>query len=714
MTKIAFITSLLASPTSYEASLATVAESLRRLPSTKSLRKCRQLHAFILTSAPSPSIRFLFNNLLSLYSKCGALLDAHKLFDRMSDRNTVSYNAIMSAYSRFPCHATSCMHLFHDMSSVGITPNASTFSALAHVIHDHRAGSAVHCRVVVLGFYGNVFVKTSLLRMYLGCLSLESAERIFHEMPEKDEVAWNSMLLSRLNGCEIKRALQLYVGMVQEGLEPTPCTFTMLLTVCRKAEDLNAGRVVHGHIIKSKYPPDIPLQNALLDMYASCGDVRTAELVFERIDDPNLVSWNSLMAGFSSNCDGEKAIGAFVKLKLMNCSDVLPPDEYTFAAVVAATAAFPSLFYGKPLHAEICKTGWTESVYVGQTLIGMYFMNSEPLSAEKIFHSVPQKDVVIWTEMVAGHSMLGGGEMAIQYFSNMLVEGHEADSFSLSSAIKASAFLTALRQGEMFHGLVIKVGYGGNSCVCGSLVDMYAKNGSLESCRFVFDTIRRPDLICWNSVIGGFGNHGNAEEAFSLFRQMVESGLQPDHVTYISLLSACSHCGLLERARFYWFCMMNDGIIPGLKHYTYMVNLLSRAGLLREAEELIASSPFGDCSTELWRILLSSSVVSKDLDMGNHAAKKVLNLEPDDLPTHILLSNLYASVGSWDEVVEVRRKIRGLLVGKEPGLSWIGQKNTVHVFSADDDCHAQIDDCRNELLRLQENMEGSDLHNICF
>ncbi|XP_020599353.1 pentatricopeptide repeat-containing protein At3g50420 [Phalaenopsis equestris] len=702
MTKIASISSMLTSPNNYDVSFATVAESLRHLPSSESLRKCRQLHALILTYffSPSSSLLFLFNNLLSTYSKCGSLQDAHKLFETMPERNIVSYNCIISAYSKFSSHVTSCMHLFRDMAAVGITPNAFTFSALAHVLHNHRAGSAIHGRVIVLGFYDNAFVKTSLLRMYLGCLCLESAERVFDEMAERDEIAWNSMLFGRLTGCEIEHALQLYRGMVREGLDSTPCTLTMLLTVCRKAEDLNAGRLVHGHVVKCKYPPDTPLLNALIDMYASCGDVRTAELVFERIDEPCLVSWNSLIAGFSSNCDGDKAMDAFVRLKLMNCLEKLQPDDFTFAAVVSATAGFPSLFYGKPLHAEISKTGWAESVYVGQTLIGMYFLNSEPLSAEKIFGCVPQKDVVIWTEMVAGYSGLGDGEMAIQYFSSMLVEGHEADSFSLSSAIKATAFLTSLRQGEMFHGLVVKGGYGGNSGVSGGLVDMYAKNGSLESSKLMFDTIRRPDLICWNSIIGGFGN--------------VESELQPDYITYISLLSACSHCGLLERARFYWFCMMTDGIIPGLKHYTYMVNLLCRAGLLREAEEMIMDSTFGNSSSELWRILLSSSIVSKNLDMGNHAAKQVLSFEPNDLPTHILLSNLYASIGSWDDVAQVRRKIRGLFVEKEPGLSWIELKDMVHVFSADDDCHVQIDECRKVLLRLQRNLEASHLINIFF
>jgi hypothetical protein len=132
--------------------------------------------------------------------------------------------------------------------------------------------------------------------------------------------------------------------------------------------------------------------------------------------------------------------------------------------------------------------------------------------------------------------------------------------------------------------------------------------------------------------------------------------------------------------------------------------LLSRAGLLEEAVELINKSPSAKRYPELWRILLSSSVTFKNLSIGVHAAEQALELDPDDLSTHILLSNLYASIGKWDSVSEIRRKIRGLMIEKEPGLSWIEIEKMVHVFSADDECHTRIDDCRDELLRIMENM----------
>lgn len=310
--------------------------------------------------------------------------------------------------------------------------------------------------------------------------------------------------------------------------------------------------------------------------------------------------------------------------------------------------------------------------------------------------------------MVAGHSSLGECELALKYFVSMLQEGYKVDSFSLSSALNSTAELAGLKQGEILHAQVVKSGYEGNICASGSLLDMYAKNGALQCAYLVFCTTRKRDLKCWNSMIGGYGNHGNSEMAFKLFGEMIRDELQPDHVTYISLLSACSHCGLVEKGKFYWFCMMTDGIMPGFKHYTSMVSLLGRAGLLEEAVDLLRKSPFAKKCPELWRILLSSCVELKDLAIGVHAAEQALELDPDDMSTHILLSNLYASAGKWDVVAEIRKRIRGMMVEKEPGLSWIEIKSMVHVFSADDEYHTQIDDCRGELLRLKGNMELLD------
>lgn len=541
--------------------------------------------------------------------------------------------------------------------------------------------------------------------MYFECGAPQDANQVFDEMATRDVVAWNCVMHCSVRYGYLERALGQFCRMVRGGLAPTESTLSSVLSGCGRTGDCRRGRALHGWVVKSEeLEPDMPLQNALLDMYSSCGDLDTALRVFERIDTPDLVSWNTLIAGFSRVGDGWSAMDAFVRLKAVSFGERLVPDEYTFAAVVSAAAALPAMCSGMLLHAEVIKAGFESSVFVGNTLINMYFTNKESGSARILFDSLPEKDVIMWTEMVAGHSSLGEGELALKYFVSMLQEGYKVDSFSLSSALNSTAELAGLKQGEMLHAQVVKSGYEGNICASGSLVDMYAKNGAPQGAYFVFCTIPKPDLKCWNSMIGGYGNHGNSEMAFKLFGEMIRYGLQPDHVTYISLLSACSHCGLVEKGKFYWFCMMTDDIVPGFKHYTSMVSLLSRAGLLQEAVDLMMKSPFAKKCPELWRILLSSCVALKDLSIGVHAAEQALEQDPDDISTHILLSNLYAATGKWHIVAEIRKGIRGLMIEKEPGLSWIEVKNMVHVFSADDECHIQIDDCRNELLRIKGNM----------
>ncbi|KAJ0966820.1 hypothetical protein J5N97_023737 [Dioscorea zingiberensis] len=692
---------------SCEASFASLATLLAKTISP-SIRKARELHALIITSTPTSSSPFLNNNLLTLYAKCGFLRDARKLFDRMPTRNLVSYNTMISSYARDSRHAVSAIYLFRGLSVAGLSPNASTFSSVilaAQTLGGLSTGAAIHSLAIGAGFLNNVWVQTALLGFYSDCGRLKDANFIFSEMVDKDAISWNSVIFSNVKNGSVERGLILFSTMIRDGLVPTNCTFSIVLSACGKVGDLNRGRLVHGQMIKSEGRHDLRLHNALLDMYSSCGDIRTAILVFDRIEKPDLVSWNSVLAGYSDIGDGEKAMRVFVRLQEMSRSGGSIPDEYTFAAVVTATAVLPSICYGKPLHALVTKAGLEGSVFVGNTLIGMYFKNDEPHSARKLFNCIQEKDVVLWTEMIVGHSRLGEGELAIRYFYFLLDGGHRVDSFALSGALNSSADLAALHLGKTIHSMVMKTGYELNFCVSGSLVDMYAKNGDLESAISVFRMIMSPDLKCWNSMIGGFGNHGNAEQAFELFNEMVRQGLQPDHVTYVSLLSACGHSGFVERGRFYWFCMMSDGIMPGIKHYTCMVSMVSRAGLLLEAEELIMKSPFADSSPELWRILLSSCAIFRNSDMGIHAAERVLILEPDDSSTYILLSNLYASVSRWDEVAKMRKKIRELMLEKEPGLSWIEIKSRTHVFSADDESHIQIDDCQNELMRLQGNLK---------
>ncbi|XP_034689393.1 pentatricopeptide repeat-containing protein At3g50420 [Vitis riparia] len=696
-------------PSAYEASSLT-ALLIQKCTTTTSLKKARQLHAIILTSTTlSAQSPYVHNNLLSMYGRCRSLGDSQLVFDKMPQRNIVSFNALIAAYSRTPCHAIFSFKLLAQMEIEDLRPNGSTFTSLlqgSSSLEDQFIGSELHARVVKSGFLNDVRVQTSVLGMYSNCGDQESAEKVFGDIIDKDVVAWNSIIFGNLKNERIRKGLHVFGSMVRNGVIPTQYTYSMVLNACSRLGNDDCGQAIHARMIIFSTVADLPLQNALLDMYCSCGDVQTAFTIFCRIENPDLVSWNSMMAGYSKKGDGEKAIDMFVQLLRISFAE---PDEHTFAAIISATGALLASDYGKPLHAQVMKAGFERSVYIGSTLVSMYFKNDETDSAQKVFSLIPEKDVVLWTEMITAHSRMGDGETAVKFFYAMRQEGHKIDSFVLSGVLSVCADLATLKQGEMIHSLTLRTGYDVEMSVCGSLVDMYAKNGNLQAAQSIFSLVKNPDLKCWNSMLGGYSHHGRAEEALKLFDEILNHNIRPDHVTFVSLLAACSHCGLVGQGKFLWNYMMEMGLLPGPKHYSCMVSLLSRAGLLEEAEETIIESPFREDYLELWRTLLSSCISNKNLRIGVHAAEQVLSLDAEDSATHTLLSNLYAAAGRWDSVAKIRRKIRGLMLEKDPGLSWIEVMNDIQVFSSGDQSHPRVDEAQHELRRLQGNMIRSEI-----
>lgn len=679
---------------------------LQKCTSITSLKKAQKLHALILTSSTPFTYQkpFLHNNILSMYSKCGSVINAHLVFDKMPQRNFISYNSIISSIARRSDSASYAFKLFSQMRYQCFTPNGATFICLlqlASVARDRFQGLALHCLIIKSGQLFDVQVQTALICFFSNFGDLTSVVEVFGNVVVKDDYSWNCIISGYVKNNKMTEGLCLFRKMLSSGATPTEFTYSMVLNACARLSDYSYGRLAHAQVISTGVFLDLPLQNALIDMYSSCGDTQSAFRVFEEIQSPDLVSWNSMMAGYAEKGEGEKAVDLFVQLQ--QCA-IHKADEYTFAALISAIQGESTSYYGEILHAQVIVSGLDRSVYVGSPLIAMYFGHGKTESAEGVFHSIPKKDVVLWTEMISGYSNVEDSEKAMKFFYEMWKGGHKIDDFALSSALSACADLATLKQGEMLHSVAIKAGCDSQMSVCGSLINAYAKNGDLQATKSIFNEIDNPDLKCRNSMIGSYSHHGKAEDAIRLFDEFLVHGLEPDQVTFISLLSACSHCGLVDSGKHLWNYMKEKGLSPGLKHYACMVSLLSRAGLLEEAVEVILESDFTKNHLALWRTVLSSAVSNKNLSMGLHAAAKILQLNAQDSATHTLLSNLYASVGSWDGVMEVRKRVRGLNLEKDPGLSWVETVKSLEVFSSGDQSHPRIEEVRHQLQILKRSM----------
>lgn len=250
------------------------------------------------------------------------------------------------------------------------------------------------------------------------------------------------------------------------------------------------------------------------------------------------------------------------------------------------------------------------------------------------------------------------------------------------SVLSACANLGSLSQGEWVRVYIDKHGVEIDGFLATALVDMYSKCGRIDKALEVFRGASKKDVSTWNSMITGLSVHGLGNDALEIFSEMVYEGFKPNGITFIAVLSACNHVGLLDQARKLFETMSSVyGVEPSIEHYGCMVDLLGRMGRFEEAEELVNKVPPDEASVLLESLLGACKRFGRT-EQAESLANRLLELNPGETSGYVQMSNLYASDGRWDEVTEVRRKMRAERVNKKPGCSMIEVDGVVHEFLA--------------------------------
>lgn len=324
--------------------------------------------------------------------------------------------------------------------------------------------------------------------------------------------------------------------------------------------------------------------------------------------------------------------------------------------------------------------------------------------ATKVFDEMPHRDVIVWNLMILGFCKMGDletgfrmfremeerslvswnlmmsclvrgnkEEKVIELFREMLEQGFEPDDASLVVVLPCCARLGAVDVGEWIHSYVNSKGFLREAVNVGnSLVDFYSKVGNLQAAWGVFNDMVDKNVVTWNAMISGLAYNGEGEDGVGLFEKMVKEGVVPNDSTFVGVLACCAHAGLVDRGRDVFASMSVEfGIEPKLEHYGCVVDLLGRCGHVREAFDLITSMPVKPTAA-LWGALLSACRTYGDREIAETAAKEVVRLEPWNSGNYVLLSNVYAEEGRWDEVEKVRVLMRGGGVKKVPGQSATG------------------------------------------
>jgi pentatricopeptide repeat protein len=574
-------------------------------------------------------------------------------------------------------------------------------------------GKLIHAHINERGF-GFILERVlgnTLVNMYAKCGSLVDARRVFDQMSERDVCSWTLMISAYAKNGLPQEALSIFHQMQRTGVQPNQFTFASVLPACSSLASLEEGMEIHDEIIRSGYESDLFVGNALVDMYAKCGNIEKAREVFDKMSQPDVVSWTALMTGYALAGHIADASELFAKMPERDVwswtvmiaayakhgfpaealtlfhqmqQKGIQPNQFTFAGVLPACANLASLELGAEIHKEITRRGFHINVLVANALIDMYAKCGNIETARDVFDKMSEPDVFSWTTMIAGYVQNESAEDALELFKQMQLTGVKPDEKSFASILPACANLGALEQGMEIHEEIIKRGYESDVFVASALIDMYAKCGSLEKARELFNKRRQQDVVSWTAMIAGYAMHGFGKEALELFKEMKHSNISPNRVTLICVLSACCHAGLVDEGQRHFNCMSEQyHITPTMDHYSCMVDLLGRAGHLDEAEEFINKMPIKP-DVSVWNSLLGACRLHNNVDLGEHVAERIFELNPKNATPYVLLSNIYAATGRWGDFEKVRKMMKDRELIKIPGCSWIEVNKEVHAFLVGD------------------------------
>ncbi|XP_020598486.1 pentatricopeptide repeat-containing protein At5g66520-like [Phalaenopsis equestris] len=434
---------------------------------------------------------------------------------------------------------------------------------------------------------------------------------------------------------------------------------------------------------------------------------------------PEIFLWNSHLNTLSSSSPSD-ALLLFTRLLSSN----ILPNTFSCSFALKACSQLSNCFLtGKNIHALILKLGFHPDVFLHNTLVHMYSslgamadahlmfekmprrdtvsynimiarltMDGEMDLAREMFDAMPERSVRSWTSLIAGYVQWQNPREAVRLFIEMENLGMRPNEVTVVAVLAACADLGALDLGKRIHEYANLFRFLSNVRICNTLIDMYIKCGCVQVAREVFDDMSERTVVSWSAMINGYAIHGQGDDALELFKDMRKVGIQPNPVTFVGLLHACSHMGLLKQGQNFFKTMIRDyNIVPEIEHYGCMVDLLSRAGLLDEALEFIRKMPVKPNGV-VWGALLGGAKVYNRVDMAEEAVRQLFDLDPLNDGYYVVLSNIYANAGRFNDAAKVRRLMRNKGVKKTPGQSTIAVDGVIHEFVAGESDHPQVEE----------------------
>ncbi|KAL9689122.1 hypothetical protein QQ045_033554 [Rhodiola kirilowii] len=647
-----------------------------------------QIHAYAIASGLDSFVT-VCNSLMNMYFKSGNFDAGMFIFDGMRCPDIVSWNTVLSGSQ----DSMSALHLAMRMNEFGLVFDAvtcTTVLSFCSMSEEFMFGLQAHCLITKCGLDSDVFVGNALMSFYFKWRWLEDGKRVFDEIPNKDLVSWNAVISGYAqDGNHGNKAIGSFLEMAREGMKLDHVSFTGAVSACGHEVKLESGKQIHGLALKRGYGTHVSVCNVLISMYSKCEIVDDAKLVFEKMHERNVVSWTTMIS-----IDEDAAMSLYKDM----LTDGVSPNDVTYIGLIHSISNRNMVKEGLMVHGHCTKAGFLSELNVCNSFVSMYAKFESMGDTLKVFDEISYREIETWNALISGYAQNGMSKESVEAFYSA-VENLRPTQYTFGSVLNAIADAEAisLQHGQQCHSYIIKVGFNTDPIVSGALVDMYAKRGNISESEKVFHELSQRSQFSYTAIISAHASHGDLNSVMFLFKQMDREGLRPDSITFLSLLAVCGRLGMVDMGHKIYHMMVHDHKIqPSPEHYSCLVDMLGRAGRLTEAEEFIAQIPGGPGLSVL-QSLLGSCRTHKNVDMGKRIAELLIGMEPTQSGSYVLMSNLYAENGEWDNVAKVRSRMRQKGLRKEIGFSWVDVGNIdnslyLHGFSSSDMSHPRSGD----------------------
>ncbi|KAJ7947556.1 Pentatricopeptide repeat [Quillaja saponaria] len=395
-----------------------------------------------------------------------------------------------------------------------ITPSPMPSGLVPCCDHTQKAlRSMVH--VTKSGHSSDIFIQNSLLHFYLVEKDVFSASQLFQSISFPDVVSWTS-IISGLSKCGFEAEAIAKFSLMD--VKPNSATLVSVLSACSSLRALRLGKAVHAYSLGNLSDNNIVLDNSMLDFYVKCGSLVSAEYLFVKMPNRDVVSWTTMVDGYAKMGHCEEAIGVF---KNMVQEGETEPNEATLVTVLTASSSRGALSLGQWVHSYIgTRCDIAVEGNLGNALINMYVKCGHMSAAIQVFNRLLYKDIISWDTIISGMAVNGRGKQALQLFSQMLVNGVLPDDVTFISLLSACSHAGLVDEGSMFfksmryiYGIVPSLLH------YGCMVDMYGRAGFLEEAEaFIRDMPEEAEGPIWGSLLQACKSHGN-ENMFERIKQ---------------------------------------------------------------------------------------------------------------------------------------------------------------------------------------------------